>query len=104
MYKLSDANMDYFRKNMTERDLKLAEQMGIDIYGLMAGAHLGGPKNALAALRGGRNAKDKNGTSVLNYMTRFSQTTPKQPVSGDFKTVYFQPPIEETPEVEAPNP
>ena len=74
MYKMSDANMDYLRRNMTENDLKLAQQKGIDIYGLMAGAHLGGAKNALKALRGTKNAKDMNGTSILSYMTRFSQT------------------------------
>ena len=82
MYKMSDANMDYLRRNMTENDLKLAQQRGIDIYGLMAGAHLGGAKNALKALRGTGNAKDMNGTSVLSYMTRFSQTPSKVSVEG----------------------
>ena len=77
MYRMTDANMDYLRRNMTTADLKKADELGIDIYGLMAGAHLGGAKNALKALRGTKNAKDMNGTSVMNYMTRFSQTTPR---------------------------
>ena len=84
MFKLSDANMEYFRKNLTEKDLKLAQQKGIDLYGLMAGAHLGGAANAIAALRGTRNTKDNNGTSVLSYMTRFSQTNPRQSTLQDF--------------------
>lgn len=74
MFKMSDANMKWFKKNLTKQDLQKAEELGIDIYGLMAGAHLGGVKGVVRALRGTSNAKDMNGTSVLNYMTSFSQS------------------------------
>ena len=73
-YALMDSNMEYFKKNMTQQDLKRAQQLGIDIHGLSAGAWLGGAPNALKALRGQGNPKDINNTSVLNYMMQFSQT------------------------------
>lgn len=74
LYKLNDSNLEYFERNMTERDYKKAQELGIDIYGLMAGAHLGGAKNVMRVLRGQSNAKDANNTSVLGYMKKFSQT------------------------------
>ena len=39
----------------------------------MAGAHLGGLKGALNAIRGKGNAKDMYNSSVLEYMKRYSQ-------------------------------
>lgn len=75
LYRLNDSNMEYFKRNMTAQDRKKAQQLGIDIYGLIAGAHLGGARNALRALRGSANNRDANGTSVMNYMRRFSQTS-----------------------------
>ena len=73
-YNLFDSNLAYLSKNMTKKDWETAKKNGIDIYGLMGGAHLGGPGNVIKALRGKGNAKDKNGTSVLSYMQRFSQS------------------------------
>ena len=73
MYKLVGSNLDYFNKNLTAKDWKRAEELGIDKYGLLAGAHLGGVGNVVKALRGTGNAKDMNGSSVLGYMTKFSQ-------------------------------
>ena len=87
MYKLSDSNMEYFRKNLTKDDIHRAESMGIDIYGLMAGAHLGGVGNAIKALRGQGNAKDINNSSVLGYMKKFSQTSNNTPVLTDSKVM-----------------
>lgn len=88
LYRMQDANMNYFKKNLTKEDLVRANQLGIDIYGLMAGAHLEGAKGALNALRGKNNAKDANGTSVLSYMTRFSQTTPRNVnIEGQMKSL-----------------
>lgn len=75
LFKLQDANMEYFKKNMTKKDLARANELGIDIYGLVAGAHLGGAPNALKALRGISNAKDANNSSVLGYMKKFSQSS-----------------------------
>ena len=46
----------------------------IDMYGLLGGAHLGGVGGVVRALRGKGNAKDMNGSSVLGYMTKFSQS------------------------------
>lgn len=87
-YKLLDSNMAYLRKNMTEEDLKKADALGIDIYGLMAGAHLGGAKGVLNALRGIKNASDSNGSSVVDYMLTFSQSNkPRVPVKN--QKLYF---------------
>jgi hypothetical protein len=68
MFALTDSNLDYFKRNMTKADLIKAQQQGVTIYDLARAAHLGGAKNALKALRGQGNAKDMNGTSVLDYM------------------------------------
>lgn len=68
MFALTDSNLDYFKRNMTKADLIKAQQQGVTIYDLARAAHLGGAHNALKALRGQGNAKDINGTSVLNYM------------------------------------
>ena len=73
MYKLTGNNLNYLNKNLTKEDWKRAEALGIDMYGMLAGAHLGGAGNVLKALRGKGNAKDMNGSSVMGYMTRFSQ-------------------------------
>ena len=87
--------MEYFRKNLTKDDIHRAESMGIDIYGLMAGAHLGGVGNAIKAIRGQGNAKDMNNSSVLGYMKKFSQTSNNTPVLTDSK-VMKMPPFEYT--------
>jgi hypothetical protein len=50
---------------MTKKDWETANRLGIDIYGLIAGAHLGGGKNTLDALRGKSNRKDMNDKSVM---------------------------------------
>ena len=73
MYKLTGNNLNYLNKNLTKEDWKRADALGIDMYGMLAGAHLGGAGNVLKALRGKGNAKDMNGSSVMGYMTRFSQ-------------------------------
>ena len=73
MYKLTEANIQYFNRNATSEDKKRMEELGIDIYGWLAGAHLGGARNALKALRGESNHKDDNGTSIMSYFKRFTQ-------------------------------
>lgn len=74
MFTLLNSNVDYFRRNLTEDDYKKMSELGIDQYGLLAGAHLGGAKNALKTLRGESNKKDANGTSIMSYFKRFTQT------------------------------
>lgn len=73
MYKLTESNIQYFNRNATSEDKKRMEELGIDIYGWLAGAHLGGAGNALRALRGESNNKDMNGTSIMHYFKRFTQ-------------------------------
>lgn len=73
MYKLTEANIQYFNRNATSEDKKRMEELGIDIYGWLAGAHLGGARNALKALRGQSNHKDDNGTDIMSYFKRFTQ-------------------------------
>lgn len=85
MFKLTDGNLDYFKKNLTKEDWAKADRMGIDIYGLLAGAHLGGVKGALNALRGKSNAKDSNGTSVMHYMKKFSQHPSRDSIFSNLK-------------------
>ena len=85
MFKLTDANLDYFKKNLTKEDWAKADRMGIDIYGLLAGAHLGGVNGALNALRGKGNAKDSNGTSVMHYMKKFSQHPSRDSIFSNLK-------------------
>ena len=81
-YKLAGNNLDYLNKHLTKKDWERAKALGIDIFGLMAGAHLGGVGGVVRALRGQGNAKDSNGTSVMNYMTRFSQSGKGSPYLG----------------------
>lgn len=81
MYNLVGNNLNYFNKNLTKKDWERANALGIDMYGMLAGAHLGGAGNVLKALRGQGNAKDMNGSSVLGYMTKFSQSKSPQTVS-----------------------
>ena len=78
MYNLVDNNLNYFNKNLTKKDWERANALGIDMYGMLAGAHLGGASNVLKALRGQGNAKDTNGSSVMGYMTKFSQSRSPQ--------------------------
>ena len=73
MYKLTEANIQYFNRNATAEDKKKMKELGIDFYGWLAGAHLGGARNALKALRGESNHKDDNGTSIMSYFKRFTQ-------------------------------
>ena len=84
MYKLVGNNLNYLNKHLTKKDWERASQLGIDTYGLLAGAHLGGVGNVVKALRGKGNAKDMNGSSVMGYMTKFSQKGPSRPITvGD---------------------
>ena len=76
MYKLTGNNLKYLHKNLTEKDWEWANKRGIDMYGMLAGAHLGGVGNVVKAIRGKGNAKDMNGSSVIGYMTKFSQNSP----------------------------
>ena len=57
---------------INDEDRKLAQQKGITEEGLMAGVWLGGPGGVKKTLRSQGNAKDSNGTSVMNYMKKFS--------------------------------
>lgn len=78
MLDLMTDNYDYLVKNMSEDDWKKAYSKGYDMYSLLGGAHLGGVKNTLAALRSGKNTKDANGTGVLDYMNKFGDPTKPQ--------------------------
>lgn len=116
MYKLTGNNLNYLNKNLTKEDWKKADALGIDMYGMLAGAHLGGAGNVLKALRGKGNAKDMNGTSVMKYMTKFSQkgavpTLATPTYYEDTPTALFAPSNPEVffggykaPEIEAPLP
>lgn len=116
MYKLTGNNLNYLNKNLTKEDWKRADALGIDMYGMLAGAHLGGAGNVLKALRGKGNAKDMNGTSVMKYMTKFSQkgsvpTLATPTYYEDAPTALFTPSNPEVffggykaPEIEAPLP
>ncbi len=73
MFALLNSNVDYFKRNMTNEDYEKMSDLGIDQYGLLAGAHLGGAKRALDTLRGISNKKDMNGTSIMSYFKRFTQ-------------------------------
>ena len=116
MYKLTNNNLNYLNKNLTKKDWEKADALGIDMYGMLAGAHLGGAGNVLKALRGKGNAKDMNGTSVMKYMTKFSQkgsvpTLATSTYYEDTPTALFTPSNPEVffggykaPEIEAPLP
>lgn len=87
MYKMTDTNYKQLKKLMKPSDWTKAASLGIDIYGLLGGAHLGGVGGVIKALRGVKNAKDKNGSSVLGYMRKFSQSNRAVPES-DIQDIY----------------
>ena len=87
MYRMTDTNYKQLKKLMKPSDWTKAASLGIDIYGLLGGAHLGGVGGVIKALRGVKNAKDKNGSSVLGYMRRFSQSNKAVPES-DIQDIY----------------
>ena len=76
MMLLTKKNIDWFNKHLTKQDYQLMRQKGVDMYGMLASAHLSGPSGALQALRGKSNKRDANGTSALDYMREFSQNGP----------------------------
>lgn len=73
VFDLTRANLSYLRQNMTDEDRAKAQAMGIDIYGLAAGAHLGGAQGMLNYIRSGKNPQDYNGTKISYYARDFSQ-------------------------------
>lgn len=92
VFDLTQQHLQQLSANMTEQDYRKAEQYGIDMYGLAAGAHLGGPGGVLRVLRGKGNPKDSNGTSVLQYMQEFSGTQdPNNVIYGDLNEYFAQP-------------
>lgn len=94
-FKLTKQHLQYLNNHMTEDDYRVAKQYGIDMYGLAAGAHLGGPGGVLKVLRNAGNPKDSNGTSVLQYMQEFSGSIDKDNVIYGELDQYFEPPQEE---------
>lgn len=64
--------MNNLMGSLSEEDRQLARQRGFSEEALMAGVWLGGPGGVKKALRGKGNAKDSNGTSVLQYMKKFN--------------------------------
>lgn len=73
VFDLTKANLNYLKNHMTPQDYANAQAMGIDIYGLAAGAHLGGAQGMLNYIRSGKNPQDYNGTKISYYARDFSQ-------------------------------
>lgn len=61
-------NLNYLRNNLSNADMEALRNQGIDIYGLMAAAHLGGAGGATkwARSRGRHNPSDGN-TNLTSY-------------------------------------
>ena len=72
MFKLMTQNIKDLKRLLKEKELNKAKELGINDFGLLAGAHLGGVGGVLKVLRSEGNPKDSNGTSVLQYMKEFS--------------------------------
>lgn len=75
VFDLTRANLNYLKNHMTPQDYAKAQAMGIDIYGLAAGAHLGGAQGMLNYIRSGNNPQDYNGTKISHYARDFSQNS-----------------------------
>jgi hypothetical protein len=65
--------INWHLKDLETRAQKLASETGMDIQGLVAVGHLGGPTGMYKfATSGGKyNKKDELGTSLMDYYTRF---------------------------------
>lgn len=59
----------------------------INIFGLIAGAHLGGDTGLNTFLTTGYDAKDANGTYISDYISKFSELTEKKKVINNFDII-----------------
>lgn len=65
--------INWHLKDLETRATKLAAETGLDVQGLVAVGHLGGPTGMykFATSGGSYNKKDELGTSLMDYYTRF---------------------------------
>ena len=78
-----NSNFKQIIQELTDQDIQKLRNHNIDIYGLMAGAHLGGANGLLKDIRrmpddpnDDYESKDDGNATIYDYMTSFSQGLP----------------------------
>ncbi len=72
MIKLLKANKHTLRRQIKKYDGKLVNGIFVTESGLLAAAHLVGPGSVRKWIRNGKEYKDGNGVTLVNYLTKFN--------------------------------